>query len=120
MGGFAAQANGWKWPILELTWISAFALLVLFFCLPETHSGNILLRRAQRLRKLTGNNQYRSQSEIDQAAEGKVAFLKESLMRPILLCFEPAVMFSNVYIGLVYSIFYLWVSCSTWSSSVRS
>ena len=120
LGGFAAQANGWKWPILELTWISAFALLVLFFCLPETHSGNILLRRAQRLRTLTGNNQYRSQSEIDQAAEGKIAFLKESLMRPILLCFEPAVMFSNVYIGLVYSIFYLWVSCSIWTPSARS
>ena len=38
----------------------------MFFFLPETSSANILLNRAKRLRKLTGDNRLKAQSEIDQ------------------------------------------------------
>lgn len=40
--------------------------------LPETSAGYILLARARRLRKITGNPNIRSQSEIDLAATTKV------------------------------------------------
>ena len=62
---------------------------------------NILLKRAKRLRKLTGNPHLHSQSELDQAAMSKKEIAYESLVRPILLTTEPAVLFSNIYIGLV-------------------
>uniref|UniRef100_A0A0W0FIR5 Major facilitator superfamily (MFS) profile domain-containing protein n=1 Tax=Moniliophthora roreri TaxID=221103 RepID=A0A0W0FIR5_MONRR len=55
IGGFAAQAKDWRWPIYELMWISALAILFLSFLLPETYEATILRKRAQRLRKLTGN-----------------------------------------------------------------
>ncbi|KZP04827.1 MFS general substrate transporter [Athelia psychrophila] len=108
IGGFAAQANGWKWPIYELMWISGFAFIFLSILLPETLEANILLKRARRLRKLTGNSELRSQSEIDQAAISKKDFVYESLVQPFILAAEPALLFANVFIGLVYSVFYLW------------
>lgn len=101
IGGFAAQGETWKWPIYELMWISAFSLIFLSILLPETYGPNILLKRARRLRKLTGNEKLRSQSEIDEAALGAREVLFESLVRPFVLAMEPAVLFCNVYLGLV-------------------
>jgi DHA1 family multidrug resistance protein-like MFS transporter len=99
--GFPAQLNGWKWPIYELIWISGFALLFLAFLLPETYGPTILLKRAARLRKLTGNPHLRSQSEIDSASTTASDRLYEALVRPFVLAAEPALLFANVYMGFV-------------------
>ena len=64
VGGFAAEAKGWRWTIWELMWLSGFCLVVLIFFLPETSSTNILYRRAKRLRKLTGKGNLRTEGEI--------------------------------------------------------
>ncbi|KAG7444037.1 MFS general substrate transporter [Guyanagaster necrorhizus] len=108
IGGFAAQANGWRWPQYELIWIVSFALIFLLLLLPETYGPTILLKRARRLRKLTRNQQLRSQSEKDLEGESFTAVMKEALIRPFILAKEPVLMFSNLYIGFVYAIFYLW------------
>ncbi|KAK4058221.1 hypothetical protein OIO90_000960 [Microbotryomycetes sp. JL221] len=109
VGGFAAQANGWRWPNLELLWITGFALAVLLLLLPETYEPTILVRRAQRLRKLTGNPLIKAQAELDaKVNQGFLSIVGGRIKMAIRLSFEPAVLFSNVYIGLVYSIFYLW------------
>jgi len=89
-------------------WISGFALAFLSLLLPETLESNILLKRARRLRKLTGNHDLRSQSELDGAAISTKQFVMENFLRPFLLASEPAVLFCNLYLGLVYSVFYLW------------
>lgn len=91
----------WRWPIYELMWISGFSAIFLAFLLPETLEANILLKRAQRLRKLTGNPNLHSQSEIDEAAISHKEFIFESLVRPFLIATEPAVLFSNIYMGLI-------------------
>jgi DHA1 family multidrug resistance protein-like MFS transporter len=65
IGGFAAQAKGWRWPLWEIVWIASPTLILLLFT-PETSAANILLRRAKRLRKLTNDSRLQSQSEIDQ------------------------------------------------------
>ncbi|KAF9014571.1 MFS general substrate transporter [Hymenopellis radicata] len=108
IGGFAAQANGWRWPQYELIWISTFGFIFLSLLLPETYEPTILLKRARRLRKLTGNQQLRSQSEKDAEGESLRQILKEALVRPIVLALEPVLLFANVYLGFVYAIFYLW------------
>lgn len=82
-------------------WISGFTFIFLSILLPETLEANILLRRAHRLRKLTGNSELRSQSEIDQAAISKKDFIYESLVQPFILAADPALLFANVFIGLV-------------------
>jgi DHA1 family multidrug resistance protein-like MFS transporter len=65
VGGFAFSAKGWTWTIWELLWISGFALVLLFFMLPETFAPNILSRRARRIRRITGDQKYASEAEIE-------------------------------------------------------
>jgi DHA1 family multidrug resistance protein-like MFS transporter len=63
-----------------------------FFCLPETSASNILLRRAARLRKASGNDKIRSQTEIDRQGItfGKIAF--DAVVKPIEISLkDPAV-----------------------------
>lgn len=109
IGGFAAQAEGWKWPIWELLWMSGFALLVLFFLLPETSSANILYRRTRRLRKATGNQSLRCQSELDARSITFGNIAMTILVRPFVLNFtEPMVFLLNLYLALIYGLLYVW------------
>ncbi|KAH9477538.1 Caffeine resistance protein 5 [Psilocybe cubensis] len=108
IGGFAAMKETWRWPIWELFWIASAAFAILVFWLPETYAETILLKRARRLRALTGNPNLFSESEIKQSQMKTSEVLFEALLRPIQLMFEPAVLYANIYIGLAYAIFYLW------------
>ncbi|GAA6002012.1 hypothetical protein JCM10207_003037 [Rhodosporidiobolus poonsookiae] len=109
IGGFAAQAKGWRWPFLELLWISAFALIVLFFFLPETYEDTILLRRAQRLRRLTGNKLLKAPSELEvEEGTGLGGVLRLNLIRAFRISMDPSILVANSYIALVYAIFYTW------------
>lgn len=109
IGGFAAQAKGWRWTIWELMWLSGFTLLLLICFFPETSSANILHRRAQRLRKLTGNPNLKC--EFDIAAEG-TSLSKNILFtvgRAFSLTFQEPILFVlNLYIALVYGVLYVW------------
>ncbi|ORY73238.1 major facilitator superfamily domain-containing protein [Leucosporidium creatinivorum] len=109
LGGFAAQAKGWKWPLYELLWLTGAGLIVLTVLLPETYPDTILLRRAERLRKLTGNELLRTQAELDAEEQTSVLHtITETFFRAFQLCAEPAVAFSDCYTALVYSLLYLW------------
>ncbi|KAK3716829.1 hypothetical protein LTR37_006179 [Vermiconidia calcicola] len=107
ISGFSVPAMNWHWSLWEILWLSAPIFLAMALFLPETSTPNILLRRAQRLRKLTGNNNLKAQSEIDQAnmTPGDVAY--EALVRPAQLIFmDPAIGFTAGYIALCYGIYY--------------
>lgn len=106
MGGYAAAANGWKWPIYELLWLTGFTLLVLIFWYPETNAETILLRRARRIRARTGIQELSSESEVRQAHLQFSTILVESLLRPFQLMTEPVILYLDLYIALGYAIFY--------------
>jgi len=107
IGGYAVEAKNWHWSLLELLWLCSPLWVFLFFFLPETSSDNILLRRAARLRKLTGNPNYKSQSEIKQANMSAKTITFNALVKPWQLnALDPAILFSTVYVSLAYSIFY--------------
>jgi MFS transporter, DHA1 family, multidrug resistance protein len=90
-----------------MLWISGPIWVLMFLCLPETSASNILLRRARRLRKLTGNERLRSQSEIDQAHLTLNQIVVNALYIPVQIAvLDPAVTFANVYSSLVYGIYY--------------
>ncbi|KAK5277358.1 hypothetical protein LTR40_010485, partial [Exophiala xenobiotica] len=55
ISGFSVPATNWHWSLWEIVWFAAPVYISLLFLLPETSASNILLRRAQRLRKITGN-----------------------------------------------------------------
>ncbi|GAA6002029.1 hypothetical protein JCM10207_003045 [Rhodosporidiobolus poonsookiae] len=109
IGGFAAEANGWRWPLLEELWLAGFTFVVLFFSLPETYEPTILLRRAQRLRRLTGNNLIRAPCELRDGSEASLGrLLGRNLTRALRISLDPSVLVANSYTGLVYAEFYVW------------
>jgi len=91
----------------ELLWLSSPLLVLLFFLLPETSTDNILLRRAARLRILTGNPNFKSQSEIKQANMSAKQIAFDALIKPWEMnALDPAILFSTIYVALCYAIFY--------------
>lgn len=106
VSGFSVAAEGWRWSLWEMLWLSGPVFIAMLF-LPETSSANILLRRAQRLRKMTGNNHLKSQSELDQASIRPRDLLFDALARPIqLMIMDPAIGFTALYVALCYGIYY--------------
>ncbi|KAF7289675.1 Benomyl methotrexate resistance protein [Mycena chlorophos] len=114
IGSFAAQAKSWRWPMMELVWITSFAVVFLSLFLPETYEPTILLRRAQRLRKLTGNRELRTAAERDEGTKSVRELAYESFVRPFVLLLDPALAFASIYLGFVCDrvffdgLFYLW------------
>lgn len=107
LSGFAVTAKGWRWSLWEILWAAGPVFLLMFMLLPETSTPNILLRRAQRLRKLTGDERLKSQSEIDQKHMKPSAILVDAVVKPIEITIkDPAILFVNVYTAIIYGIYY--------------
>jgi DHA1 family multidrug resistance protein-like MFS transporter len=101
------MSKGWHWGSWELLWLSGPTLILLFFCLPETSTDTILLRRAARLRKLTRRDDLMAQSEINQASMSVKEVAFDALVKPWEInALDPAVLFSTIYTALIYGIFY--------------
>jgi MFS transporter, DHA1 family, multidrug resistance protein len=108
IGGFLVPAKGWRWTIWVFTWLCALVLVVMFFLFPETSAANILYKRARRLRKATGDDRLRSQSEID-AAHYTARDHLIVLARAFTLTFsEPIVLLMDLYMGLLYGVLFIW------------
>src|ERR1051326_5369001 len=91
----------------EIVWMAAPALLILVLFMPETSTPNILMRRAKRLRKVTGDARLQSQSELDQRDLTASSILVDALIKPIEITIkDPAILFVNVYTALFYGIYY--------------
>ncbi|TFK54035.1 MFS transporter [Heliocybe sulcata] len=109
LGGFAVDAKNWRWTIWIILWLSGGTLAILIFTLPETSATNILLKRASRLRKLTGNDKLQTQGEIDHSRMTVREIAMGTLVRPFVLTFrEPVVFLLNLYTALLYGLLYLW------------
>ncbi|CAG8950600.1 hypothetical protein HYFRA_00002809 [Hymenoscyphus fraxineus] len=114
IGGYAAQYKGWQWTIYELLWISGFALILLFFMLPETSEAAILCRRSQRIRELTGRSDIKCAAEIEYDEKTKKELATESLVRPFSLTFkEPILFVLNLYLALIYGLLFIWFESFT-------
>ena len=103
LSGFAVMAKGWRWSLWEILWMSGPVFVVWVVTMPETSTANILLRRAARLRQLTGDESLKSQSEIDQGNKNFSTVVREAVVVPIMIFLkDPAVFFANVYTSLIY------------------
>jgi DHA1 family multidrug resistance protein-like MFS transporter len=107
IAGFSIAAENWRWGQWELLWASGPVLFLMIFCMPETSASTILLRRAQRLRKLTGNANLQSKSEIEQGQLSTGSMAREALWRPLQInLFDPVILFTSIYTMVVYGIYY--------------
>ncbi|OAA68991.1 Major facilitator superfamily transporter [Cordyceps fumosorosea ARSEF 2679] len=107
LSGYAVPVMGWRWSLYESIWASAPILILMLLFLPETSSATILLHRAQRLRKLTGDSRLMSQSEIDQRSKTVSATFVDALIKPLEITLkDPAVLFVQIYSAIIYGIYY--------------
>lgn len=105
IAGFSVVYGGWRWSLWILLWLTGPTFILLFLFLPKTSANNILLRRAARLRKVTGNPNFKSQSEIDQSKLTAKQVLVEALYRPFQIeILDPSVLFVTVYSSLTYGL----------------
>ncbi|OGE56025.1 hypothetical protein PENARI_c003G00271 [Penicillium arizonense] len=107
LSGFAVPVKGWRWSLFESIWASAPVLILMFVFLPETSSATILLRRAERLRKIHNNKRFMSQSEIDQRNMRVSDVAIDALIKPLEITIkDPAVLFVQIYTAIIYGIYY--------------
>lgn len=102
----AITTLGWRFSIWEILLASAPVMLMLLL-LPETSTPTILYYRAARLRDATKNQGIRSMSEIHQGQTDFRTTVIESLLIPMkITLLDPAMLFTNVYMMLIYGIYY--------------
>jgi DHA1 family multidrug resistance protein-like MFS transporter len=107
LGGFSAAVYGWRWTEWEILWLAGPTFIVMLFCLPETSASTILLRRAKRLRRISGDPNIKSQSEIDQKSLSIKAIAFDALIKPWQInALDPAILFTTFFTGLVYGLLY--------------
>ena len=107
LSGFAVPVLGWRWSLLEIIWASIPVLILMLTLLPETAAPTILYYRARRLRRLTGNPRFKSQSELDQRDMTASSIVVNALIKPIEITVkDPAVLFVMVYTAIIYGIYY--------------
>ncbi|KAF2741330.1 MFS general substrate transporter [Polyplosphaeria fusca] len=107
LSGFAVYAENWRWSQWEILWMSGPIFILFLFFLPETHPSTILLRRAERLRKVSGNPKILTKTEIDRRGLTLGAVVLDAIIKPIEITLkDPAIAFVNVYTALTYGIYY--------------
>ncbi|TGJ85091.1 hypothetical protein E0Z10_g3704 [Xylaria hypoxylon] len=107
LSAFSVPVLGWRWSLLEILFAGSVIFPVMFTFLPETSPATILLQRAQRLRRLTGNPAFMSQSEIDQQGMSSRAIFLDALIKPLEITLkDPAILFVQLYTAVVYATYY--------------
>lgn len=116
-GGFIAETTTWRWVFYSTSIVDGVIQIAGLFFLRETYGPKILRERAKRLRKETGDANYRTEAERQNKTLSQV--LRTSLIRPFRLLFtQPIVQVLAVYMAYVYGIMYLVLSTfpTLWTS----
>lgn len=103
VGGFIAEAGGWRWVQGFLAILSGAQWILTLILLPETYPPVLLRRRAEHLSSVTGKV-YRSTLDLN-----KVSLkLSVILLRPWALLFrEPIVLLITIYMSIIYGTLYM-------------
>ncbi|BFZ63705.1 hypothetical protein YB2330_004837 [Saitoella coloradoensis] len=106
VGSFVGETVGFRWVFWVLLCFAGVCGILLVFTLPETYGPIILKKKAQKLRKETGNMELYAKIERDDRSVAKV--LGVALTRPWkLLLLEPIVLLISIYMSFVYGLLYL-------------
>ncbi|KAK6204783.1 multidrug resistance protein 2 [Scheffersomyces amazonensis] len=101
--------ESWRWPFWFMAIISGTCFLILGWTLPETYGKALLYRKANRLRRITGNKNIVSEGHIENSNRTRRELVVKSFYRPLeITLLEPVVLSINIFTTLVYSIMYLW------------
>jgi multidrug resistance protein len=106
IGGYLADAAGWRWLYWIQLVLSGVCWLLLTFTVPETYAPALLMARAEKLRKQTEDASYVTEQELN--ARPISQQLRIFLLRPLQLLFlEPIVLFIALYMSVLYGLLYM-------------
>ena len=106
VGGFIADNKGWRWLYWIQLIVAGFIYVLMTFTVPETYAPTILLKRARRLRKETGDPTFVTEQEIDRAPLSDQ--LTEFIIRPFQLLFRELIVFLlSIYMSVLYGLLYM-------------
>jgi multidrug resistance protein len=105
-GWMAVGGASWRWLFWVLTMFSGFCLVAIFFTLPETYGPVLLAKKAQRLRKETGDERYYAPIEVRNVPIGRRLY--NILAMPFKILFlEPMLLAITIYQSFLYGCLYL-------------
>ncbi|KAJ9610534.1 hypothetical protein H2200_005311 [Cladophialophora chaetospira] len=104
-GAFLSEAEGWRWVFWVITIAGGIVTVACLLFMKETYAPVLLERKAAKLRKSTGNSNYRSKLSTSDSPR---AALVKALIRPTrMFIMSPIVFIFVVYISIVYGYLYL-------------
>ncbi|KAL2017168.1 hypothetical protein VTK56DRAFT_2537 [Thermocarpiscus australiensis] len=106
VGGLINTYTSWRWThYVMLIWSGVLLVSIALF-VPETYHPVLLKRKAEKLRKATGDDRWRAPIEKTTRSVSKtVAY---SLLRPFqILIFEPMALILNIYTAMLLGLLYL-------------
>ncbi|KAJ7799959.1 major facilitator superfamily domain-containing protein [Mycena olivaceomarginata] len=111
IGGFMTARTTWRWMFWSTSIFQAVMLLVEITTFHETYAPVILRKRAERLRRSTGDPQYRTAYERLESTKSVPAVLSRALTRPLrLLAFNPIIQVTALIQAWSYGMLYIVLS----------
>ncbi|CAI5758662.1 unnamed protein product [Candida verbasci] len=110
ISGFIVDHKPWRWSFYILCAFNGFVALTATFLFKETYAPTILLRRAKKLRKTTGNDNLHTIYEITDN-ETFISKVWICMCRPIkILFFHPMIVALGSFMAFTYSFMYLMIT----------
>ncbi|KAH9044785.1 MFS general substrate transporter [Lactarius pseudohatsudake] len=105
-GWISVGGASWRWIFWVLTMFAGVCFVAIFFTLPETYGPVLLARKAQRIRKETGDERYYAPLEASKLPLGPRLY--NILAMPFKILFlEPMLMAITIYQSFLYGCLYL-------------
>lgn len=106
MGAYIGPSTSvsWRWTEWTMLILSGLVVCLVFLLMPETYAPLLLRRKAKYLRRVTGDDRFRSEHEIVKAT--LFSRLKVSMTRPFLMFTEPIILAMTLYLSVVYIVLF--------------
>lgn len=110
IGGFMTYRVSWRWMFWSTSLFQAAMAALSFTAFQETYAPAILKRRAQRLRRETGEPYY-TYGERTQGDTSLTKVLSQAMTRPLrLLAFHPIIQVAAIISAISYGLLYIVLS----------
>ncbi|KAK6065449.1 major facilitator superfamily transporter [Seiridium cupressi] len=102
----------WRWTEWTTLILAGVVVVLTLLFMPETYAPLLLQWKAAHLRRITGDDRYRSQHEIVDAT--LLSRLKVSMTRPFIMLTEPIIMAMTLYLSVVYIVLFTFLIGWPW------
>lgn len=105
-GFISVGGASWRWVFWVTTIFAGTCLVLITFTMPETYAPVILKKKAQRLRKETGDERW--YAPIERHSTSFKQRLNDIVLKPFIMLFlEPMLLAITIYMSFVYGVVYL-------------